>query len=97
MLALKLRKNGSPQLQLLGVSEILQKLLRDLGVAKLFKFVLEGESVSGGESVSVTANRSMLTTAETVAEAHRTLVEADRSNAKNSNRSLNLRIRMLPV
>ena len=79
MLALKLRKSGS-QVALLGVNEMLQKLLRDLGVAKLFRFVLDAEPQKGGTALKVSGASDMLTTAETVAEAHRTLVEADNSN-----------------
>jgi anti-anti-sigma regulatory factor len=81
MLALKMRKNGS-QVMLIGASEVLVKLLRDLGVVKLFKFAgNEGRAVDGGVAVAVNSGSDMLTTAKTVAEAHRTLVEADESNA----------------
>ena len=81
MLALKMRKNGS-QVMLIGASDILVKLLRDLGVAKLFKIVEnQGRAVDGGVAVAVRGDSDMLTTAKTVAEAHRTLVEADESNA----------------
>ena len=82
MLALKMRKNGS-QVMLLGASEMLLKLLRDLGVAKLFKLVEERKmSEKDGVAVTATGSADMLTTAETVAEAHRTLVEADSANAE---------------
>ena len=83
MLALKMRKNGS-QVMLLGASETLVKLLRDLGVAKLFKFVANSNAADkDGVAVAVNSIRSdMLTTAQTVAEAHRTLVEADQANAE---------------
>ncbi len=83
MLALKMRKNGS-QVMLISASDVLLKLLRDLGVAKLFKVVENPENrAAEGAAVAVNcSNADMLTTAKTVAEAHRTLVEADQSNAE---------------
>ena len=67
---------------ILGADENLQKLLDDLGVLKLFNLVTEDENTSGGKSVEVASNSDMLTTAQTVAEAHRALVGADSSNAE---------------
>ena len=81
MLALKLRKSGN-RAMLVGASEVLQKLLRDLGVAKLFNLVSDQEPAKGGKVLSTAPAADMLTTAKTVAEAHRTLVEADSSNAE---------------
>lgn len=82
MLALKMRKHGK-QVMLLGANEILLKLLRDLGVAKLFKVISENEQKSGqGVEIKTSAVNDMLTTAETVAEAHRALVGADNANAE---------------
>ncbi|MBE6389530.1 MAG: STAS domain-containing protein [Lentisphaerae bacterium] len=81
MLALKMRKNGK-QVMLIGANEILIKLLRDLGVAKLFKFAAEKSSVLGGTALKTSGDKSMLTTAKTVAEAHKALVGADSSNAE---------------
>jgi anti-anti-sigma regulatory factor len=80
MLALKLRKRGF-QVMLIGASEVLLKLLRDLGVAKLFNCVGERE-FAGGVKVETAVAGDMLTTAETVAEAHKALVGADESNAE---------------
>ena len=80
MLALKLRKRGL-QVMLIGASEVLLKLLRDLGVAKLFNCVGERE-FAGGVKVETAVAGDMLTTAETVAEAHKALVGADESNAE---------------
>lgn len=82
MMALKMRKSGS-QVMLLNANDALQKLLRDLGVLKLFRIVSEKEN-SGTEGVVLPASgkASMLTTAETVAEAHRALVGADSANAE---------------
>ena len=85
MLALKLRKSGS-QVMLIHASAQLNKLLRDLGVAKLFKFVSGDEKspVAGNSAVvmPVSGKTSLLNTARTVVEAHKTLVEADSSNAE---------------
>ncbi len=81
MLALKLRKSGS-KVMLLGADDTLQKLLRDLGVLKLFNLVTEKEEKSGGKNIEVASGSDMLTTARTVAEAHRALVGADSSNAE---------------
>ena len=66
---------------LLGAGEHLQKLLRDLGVAKLFNFVAEKNAgEKNGNTVSAGGRADMLTTAETVADAHRALVGADSAN-----------------
>ena len=82
MLALKMRKSGT-KVKILGASEVLVKLLQDLGVAKLFDFVSEKGTASGEGQVLVASGAAdMLATAETVAEAHRTLAEADSSNAE---------------
>ena len=82
MLALKLRKRGD-RVMLVGASSTLLKLLRDLGVAKLFNCVDESDS-NGGVRIADgnSAPASLLTTAETVAEAHKALVSADESNAE---------------
>ena len=89
MLALKLRKSGSPQIMLINASAQLNKLLRDLGVAKLFKFVSgEDSGVAGkssGNAVELASGKTMLDTAQTVVDAHKTLVEADSSNAEKFN------------
>ncbi len=81
MLALKMRKFGS-QVMLIGASDVLLKLLRDLGVAKLFKMASEKESAGTGKVLPSSGRADMLTTAETVAEAHRALVGADSANAE---------------
>lgn len=85
MLALKLRKSNSPQIMLINASSQLNKLLRDLGVAKLFKFVSGSGSsalASQGTAVELPGKKSLLNTAQTVVDAHKTLVEADDSNAE---------------
>ena len=83
MLALKSRKCGF-QIMLINASAQLNKLLRDLGVAKLFKFISgeENTSVQSGSAseVPVAGSSSLLATAQTVVDAHKTLIEADRSN-----------------
>ena len=83
MLALKIRKSGS-QIMLINASAQLNKLLRDLGVAKLFKFVSGDDSApaDGGTKISFGQNSSLLSTAQTVVDAHKTRVEADSSNAE---------------
>ena len=84
MLALKLRKSGA-KIMLINASEQLNKLLRDLGVAKLFNFVSGDETVKNNgvkTEVQLSGKASLLTTAQTVVDAHKTLVEADSSNAE---------------
>ena len=69
--------------ELLNANDTLKKLLRDLGVSKLFTFT-EGSDPDAPQwsaSDGNVARNDMLTTAETVTEAHQTLVEADSSNA----------------
>ena len=78
MLALKAKKNGIV-IDICNAPPTLHKLLRDLGVAKLFSFS-EEETVSAGDNAAV--KRDMLTTAETVEEAHRTLADINPENAE---------------
>ena len=78
MLALKLRKRGE-KVVLAGASETLLKLLRDLGVAKLFTF---SEAANSADGEDASAKRDMLTTAETVEEAHRALADINPENAE---------------
>ena len=78
MLALKAKKSGTA-IEICNASPTLQRLLRDLGVAKLFTFSEAANSVSG-EDASV--KRDMLTTAETVEEAHRALADINPENAE---------------
>ena len=71
---------------LINASAQLNKLLRDLGVAKLFKFISgeENTSVQSGSAseVPVAGSSSLLATAQTVVDAHKTLIVADSSNAE---------------
>ena len=91
MLALKLRKSSSPQIMLINASVQLNKLLRDLGVAKLFKFVSGDDAAAvetggrTGSAVSLSNRKTLLDTAQTVVDAHKTLVEAESSNAEKFN------------
>lgn len=77
MLALKAKKSGFT-IEICNAQESLKKLLRDLGIAKMFSFK-ELEIAAGGENSGV--KRDMLSTAETVEEAHRALADADPENA----------------
>ena len=78
MLALKAKKCGIV-IDIGNASPVIQKLLRDLGVAKLFTFS-EQENIEQGSAVS--SDRNKLTTAETVEEAHRTLADVSPENAE---------------
>ena len=82
MLALKGAKIGR-KVEILGASDVLKKLLDGLGVGKLFAF--EGaESAPPDLSNSLEAaapDAAPLKGAETVKEAHESLVSADSENA----------------
>jgi len=79
MLALRGIRKQNP-VQLWNASPEVTKLLEDLGVAKLFNFCT-GTPESIAESGSACCTGTRLDMAETVAEAHRTLVEAEPANA----------------
>ena len=76
--ALKAADNGRA-FEIYNASDTLKRLLSDLGVDELFTYH-EGSPGETGSAAGVKAD--MLTTAETVEEAHRKLVEADSSNAE---------------
>jgi len=78
MIGLKAKK-AEAKVELANASDFLKKLLRDLGVAKLFDFVV-GETDEAGYD-SAARKSDQLATAETVTEAHEKLVEANESNA----------------
>ena len=78
MLALKARKSGLV-IDICNANETLKKLLRDLGVAKLFNFK---ELETNSEGVDSSEKRDLLTTAETVEEAHRALADLNPENAE---------------
>ena len=77
MLAMKGRK-CNVTIKIFNASDILKKLLRDLGIAKLFEFC-DGE-ISTAESEKAGVRSNMLTTAETVEEAHIALADAEPEN-----------------
>ena len=83
MTALKGAKAGK-KVEILGASEVLQKLLRDLGVGRLFDFA--GVETAPAELLASLTDAqkdpSMLAGAETVKEAHESLVDADQANAE---------------
>ena len=78
MLALKAKKSGIV-IDIANASVSVQKLLRDLGVAKLFTF---SESESNEQGAAVQSGCDKLTTAETVEEAHRTLADVSPEHAE---------------
>ncbi len=80
MIGLKARRGGA-SVELLNAPDNLRKLLRDLGVVKLFTFTTGvDDAAPDWNNTAGRKKNDLLTTAETVAEAHRTLVEADGSN-----------------
>lgn len=80
MLGLKGCKQKKP-VEILNASEFCRGLLRALGLIPLFEFE-NRESTETGETVIITADGDIkMDTAETVVEAHKTLVEADSNNA----------------
>ena len=80
MIGLKARRTGAA-VELLNTPDNLKKLLRDLGVIKLFTFTTGiDDSAPDWNSSAPREKHDLLTTAETVAEAHKALVEADSSN-----------------
>ncbi|MBQ9500693.1 MAG: STAS domain-containing protein [Lentisphaeria bacterium] len=80
MLVLKSRRDHT-EMSLCNASAVLQKLLRDLGVIKLFTFT-EKAPDPAPESVPAAgpAAPGLLDTAETVSEAHKTLICAAPEN-----------------
>lgn len=83
--ALKAEDNGST-FEIYNASESLKRLLVDLGVDELFVFC---EGSPGAAGAAAGGKADMLTTAETVEEAHRKLVEADSANAGRFNDVIN--------
>ena len=81
MIGLKARRCGKT-VEIAGAADNLRFLLRGLGVEKLFQFIPAlpaSEAVSAAPGSVSSGDRR--TTAETVLEAHQTLVEADAANA----------------
>ena len=83
MLALKGAKLGR-KVEILGANDALKKLLHDLGVGKLFVFagVEAAPPELLGSLEAATPDATPLTGAETVKEAHESLVSADAGNAE---------------
>ena len=82
MIALKARKNNAT-VELLNAADHLKKLLRDLGVYKLFVFTAgDSDTDAATQWNAPEKNSSLLVAAETVTEAHEVLVEADEANAE---------------
>ena len=83
MLALKGAKLGR-KVEVLGAGDPLKKLLNDLGVGKLFAFA--GVETAPPELLdslkSAASDATPLAGAETVKEAHESLVDADSDNAE---------------
>ena len=83
MLALKGSKLGR-KVEILGANDTLKKLLHDLGVGTLFDFkgveAAPPELLASRESAA--ADATPLAGAETVKEAHESLVSADTQNAE---------------
>lgn len=67
--------------EICNASGTLKKLLTDLGVSELFTFRDGVETAVDSNVAAAAGGASKLTTAETVAEAHKKLVEADAGNA----------------
>ena len=83
MLALKGAKLRR-KVEILGANDTLKKLLHDLGVARLFDFkATDAAPAELRRSLeAATPSATLLDGAETVKEAHETLVDADSGNAK---------------
>ena len=83
MLALKGYEKKNP-VELWGCGPEVVKLLKELGIARLFTFKEGTPPPLDGAAACTAGNgekRDQLELAETVAEAHRTLVEAEPANA----------------
>ncbi len=77
MIGIKARRNGG-KITVAGAADNLKALLKGLGIAWLFQYTDTVPEISGG---AVAMSGTMAETAETVLEAHQTLVEADSENA----------------
>jgi len=79
MIGLKAAKIKA-EVEILNASPTIQKLLKDLGIARLFTFVNASKAPQAAQTLQ-TSDKNILNTAETVSEAHKVLVEADSANA----------------
>lgn len=80
MIGLKARRCAVPVV-IAGAAENLRALLRGLGVDKLFTFVAEVPAAEGDATAARSAG-DLHATAETVLEAHQSLIRADCTNAQ---------------
>ncbi len=79
MIGLKARRSGVP-VTVAGAGDNLRGLLRGLGVEKLFTFSAEVPADEGGDAQASAGD--LRSTAETVLDAHQSLVRADCTNAQ---------------
>ena len=79
MMGLKARRCGKA-IEIAGAGDHLKALLRGLGVQKLFSFIDRAPAIADAAAPAMSGDRTV--TAETVLEAHQTLVEADDGNAE---------------
>ncbi len=87
MLGMKSTNNKRP-VEIINASDHNQALLNGLGLTRIFVFV-SGEAAASGESVDTGEHKDLLETAETVVEAHKTLVDADSSNQEKFKEVIN--------
>ena len=80
MLSVAARRRGF-EVELRNASNMLQNLLKGLGVLKLFRFT-QGDIAPEDGDAAVAGASSKLDTAETVVEAHKILGEADHENVE---------------
>lgn len=80
MIGLKARRCGET-VEIAGAADHLRFLLRGLGVEKLFRFVPALPASENDADAPRAVSGDRRATAETVLEAHQTLVEADAANA----------------
>ena len=80
MIGLKARRVKA-NVELYNANDTLKKLLHGLGVSKLFQYIDGADPDAPAEWTKASRDQSPLTTAQTITEAHQTLVTADSSNA----------------
>lgn len=69
-------KSTNMRVQIVNAGDFNRGLLRGLGVEKLFDFIDKNEDSTGSFS-EISGNGDALNTAETVVEAHKTLIDVD--------------------
>ena len=73
-------RRNQRQVELFNASALLQKLLSELGISKLFAF--KTGSVNAGAGSAGRGKAELLTQAETIVEAHEALTQAEKANAE---------------